>query len=154
MFLYFSFVLDSSPCSLAFSSTPLPSDTDLCRSLRPCARCRTSDTHSLSLFALITGPLFAYDAARSVAGRTRLRPFVFLFSTCSFHRVAYIVSRYLGLSYIYPSPALANARQLWPIVFPLSSFVCAGQLRPSLSHFSRLLIDQPATLSPSSTNTR
>jgi len=110
MSLYFSFVLDSSPCFVAFAPTPLPSDTD------PCARCRAFDTHSFSLFVLTTGLLFAYDAAWLVASRTRLRLslFLFLFPTSLSLRISYIVTTASASTYKYPSPALAKARQLWP----------------------------------------
>ena len=77
-------------------------------------------------------------------------PFVLFFPTRSFCRVAYTVSRYLGLViYIYPSPALSNARQLGPS-FPLSHSLVYWA---TVAHFSTLshdfLIAQLATpLSP------
>jgi len=42
MSLYFSSVLDLSPCLVAFSSMPFPSDTNPCCSFDPCACCCTS----------------------------------------------------------------------------------------------------------------
>ena len=109
MFLYFSFILDSSPLLLAFSSTPLPSDTDLCRSLQPCARA-VAPRRTIHFRHFSYSPVpFSHTTPRglSPAGldfdlSSSVSP------TRSFHRVVYIVFRYLGLVIYIPKLSLSH----------------------------------------------
>jgi len=110
----------------AFYSTPLPPDFELGRSFRPCARCRTFDIPFIPALSLITVQPFAYDAARSVAGRTRLCLFSPFFpALLSFPRRVHCLPFYLGLNLEIskPSPGerQATVAQRFP---PISVSVC------------------------------
>ena len=143
MFPFSFFILDSSLSLLASLSPPLPSDFDYRRSFRPRA------------FTLNTGSPFAYDAARSVAGRTTLFGLRLYFSPpslCSVHCIAADSDR-------INTPRWPRRKEGKSAHIP-PSFVCvSGQPRPLLSCFrlcSRFLVTRPtrSRLSPPATAVR
>ena len=143
MFLYISLVLlDLSLPSLALSSTPLPSDNrprPLPSTLRPLWR---------SLFPFIL--IHYLDAGLShmtPRGLSLAELHSFRFPS----RFSLVLSRsihclsFSDSTYIYPSPALANARQLWPSFLLYCSRMFWATVAPFLA-LSRLDIDPFATL--------
>ena len=109
-------------------------------------RCCALTYHSLSLAHLFAGHFFPYDAARSVAGRT-FTPFSSPSLTIRSPRVAHIVSSF-RTQYIYPSPALAKARQLWPVFLLLSRRSPTNSLRPQRTLARSSGDNNPRTLLP------
>jgi len=106
--------------------SPLPSDIYSHRFLQPCARCRAS------IHIYCRSFVYSPDTS-SHTTPCGLSPAEHSLLIRSPH-VAHIVCRF-GLKYKYPSPVLANARQLWPPL-PSLSFVCVpGNCGPSFSRF-------------------
>jgi len=100
-------------------------------SFRPCTRCRASiHICCCSLVYLLDTSFHTTPCGLSPAEHSLL-----IRSPC----VAHIVSLF-WTQYIYPSPVLAKARQLWPPFLPFP-FVCARQLWP----FFLLLSQCPPT---------
>jgi len=85
------------------------------RSFQPCARCRAS------IHICCRSLVYLPDTSFHTTPRS-LSPAEHSLLIC-FPCVAHIVSSF-QTQYIYPSPVLVNARQLWPVSSPLSLSVC------------------------------